>query len=376
MNDLVEKDQLVADLIYLRKGRGLSTGSLATRTEVIHYLGGPTEELCVIRLRLIAAVDLLEDELNREALRAAYGLLPATEGFSTTAERRRAYGRVVGRKADTLADREMAAIEELSLALMSSPYRTLQSLRPDTLFQLRQLYRYGQEALMHLEAFDVMAMIVSTLRQADAGPIYRMALGNISNESHFTDLALWSFAQCHSAFVRVISDPVGARFLRDGLPSIWWAQRLDRPMSGHSTRAYEEFDQALTEAENADEFGQRLRRSPGTMRMETEWRQLLSAEDLRDDPEGEYGGDREDLRVRLVALCQFLARMFPEDTRPAEETKAYYGVTVHDCLVLVGEYATARSIPDDQGRVEQAIRLALAFPPKRHIFGYKEDYVL
>jgi len=94
------------------------------------FVASTLEEVCggnkypveVTRARLISAIRSLPEPLSRDALLAAYGLLPETEGLPSLTARRTVYGKQVDRKVDTLADRENAAIEELALRLLSSYY--------------------------------------------------------------------------------------------------------------------------------------------------------------------------------------------------------------------------------------------------------------
>jgi len=116
-----KKNALISDLVFLRKGRGLTTDRLFVASTVEEACGGP-QPAEVIRERLVSAIYALSDVESRDALLAAYGLLPLTEGLPTLAARRRAYGEVAKRGPDTLADREDAAIKELALTLLTAYY--------------------------------------------------------------------------------------------------------------------------------------------------------------------------------------------------------------------------------------------------------------
>lgn len=116
-----QKSHLIADLMYLRKGTGLNVDRLFSAT-TLQEVSGSEQPLEVTQSRLISAIRSLPDTQSKEALLAAYGLLPATEGLVTLDARRKAYGQEVGRKADTLENREKAAIEELALRLLASYY--------------------------------------------------------------------------------------------------------------------------------------------------------------------------------------------------------------------------------------------------------------
>lgn len=117
-----KKSDLISDLVFLRKGRGLTTDRMFVASTLEEVCGGNEHPVEITRARLVSAMQSLPEPQSRDALLAAYGLLPATEGLLTLAERRRAYGMRVDRKPDTLADREDAAINELAIRLLASYY--------------------------------------------------------------------------------------------------------------------------------------------------------------------------------------------------------------------------------------------------------------
>jgi len=117
-----KKYDLILDLVYLRKGQGLTTDRMFVASTLQEVCGGGEQPLEMTRARLVSAIQSLPEAHGREALLAAYGLHPGTKDLPTLADRRRAYGEHVNRKADTLAERENAAIRELALTLLTSYY--------------------------------------------------------------------------------------------------------------------------------------------------------------------------------------------------------------------------------------------------------------
>ena len=117
-----KKFDLVDDLIYLRKGRGLAADRMFSASTLAEVCGGDEQPPEITRARLISAIQSLPDAESRDALLAAYGLLPATQGLPLLEDRRAAYGRQIGRKNDTVAAREDAAIKELALTLLTYYY--------------------------------------------------------------------------------------------------------------------------------------------------------------------------------------------------------------------------------------------------------------
>ena len=119
-----KKSDLVKDLIYLRKGRGLTADRMFAAATLAEVCGGDEQPAEITHGRLVSAIQSLPERQSREALLAAYGLLPVTQGLPSLEARRKAYGRQidVDRKSDTVAAREDAAIKELALRLLASYY--------------------------------------------------------------------------------------------------------------------------------------------------------------------------------------------------------------------------------------------------------------
>ena len=116
-----KKSDLVKDLIYLHKGRGLTPDRIfaaATLAEVC----GDEQPPDMTHGRLVSAIQSLPEQQSRDALLAAYGLLPLTRSLLPLKARREAYGKQIERKSDTVAAREDVAIKELALRLLASYY--------------------------------------------------------------------------------------------------------------------------------------------------------------------------------------------------------------------------------------------------------------
>lgn len=114
-------DDLITDLIYLRKSLGFVSARVYEADTFMDVIGGKNQIFESIKIRFIAAIRSLPDIQNVEALLAAYGLLDGYEGASIKA-RREKYGKKVNRKYDTLVDREAVAINELAIRLLSAYY--------------------------------------------------------------------------------------------------------------------------------------------------------------------------------------------------------------------------------------------------------------
>ncbi len=115
-------DDLITDQMYLRKSFGFVAGRIYEASTFISVIGGKNQIFESIKVRFIAAIYSLQDKQNAESLLAAYGLLPGYEAIPLLRDRRAKYGQQVKRKYDTLADREIAAINELAIRLLTSYY--------------------------------------------------------------------------------------------------------------------------------------------------------------------------------------------------------------------------------------------------------------
>ncbi|MHB1314119.1 MAG: hypothetical protein ACYCX2_01375 [Christensenellales bacterium] len=115
-------EDLIADLMYLRKGLGFVANRVYEASTFLSVIGGRHQIFENIKIRFISAVRSLPDKQNVEALLVAYALLPGYETITLLRDRRAEYGKQVKRKYDTLSDRELAAIKELAIRLLTAYY--------------------------------------------------------------------------------------------------------------------------------------------------------------------------------------------------------------------------------------------------------------
>jgi hypothetical protein len=115
-------DDLITDLLYLRKGSGFVAGRIYNANVFISVIEGKNQVFEHIKMRFVSALDSLADKQNAEALKVAYGLFPGYENIPSLKERRSEYGKQAKRKYDTLSDRENSAIEELAVRLLTALY--------------------------------------------------------------------------------------------------------------------------------------------------------------------------------------------------------------------------------------------------------------
>lgn len=112
---------LETDLLYLRKGAGVTSGRLGAVGTLRLVLGGHDVPDVVLRQRLESAIGSLHDE-DAELLLDVFALSPGTAGLSTLRQRRAHYGSRIGRGVDTVASREAGAIANLRNQLLTGWY--------------------------------------------------------------------------------------------------------------------------------------------------------------------------------------------------------------------------------------------------------------
>ncbi|MEL7569690.1 MAG: hypothetical protein AAGU14_03920 [Eubacteriaceae bacterium] len=115
-------EDLITDLMYLRKSEGFTITRARNASTLLDVMGGAGQTFDELKTRFVSAICSLEDEQSVTALLIAYGLEPGYEEIDSIYERRKKYGKTIGRKYDTLADREQTAIEELAVRMLMAQW--------------------------------------------------------------------------------------------------------------------------------------------------------------------------------------------------------------------------------------------------------------
>lgn len=115
-----QPEDVRADLLYLRKGRGYTAERLASRPALVSILGGKSERAQVLRERLESAIQSLHDD-DAKLLMEVFGLNTG-RALTTLAARRDAVGCRLGVTREAVADRDSAAIERLLRQLITGWY--------------------------------------------------------------------------------------------------------------------------------------------------------------------------------------------------------------------------------------------------------------
>ena len=115
-------EDLLADLIYLRKEAGFTPRRMREASTFLEVMNGQEHSYETVKARLISAIHALPDQRYTEVLLAAMALAGEFEGIPLLKQRRELLEQQTGYKPDTIADWESAAIHELIIFLFSARY--------------------------------------------------------------------------------------------------------------------------------------------------------------------------------------------------------------------------------------------------------------
>lgn len=121
MSSPYSPEDVLRDLIYLRKGDGF-TRQRFERTQALRAaLGGDSDPLEVLQERFESAIFSLRDA-DAALLLQLYGLVPETRGLSDLRSRRDIVANQIGIGRDAVADRDAAAVKRLRYQLLTGWY--------------------------------------------------------------------------------------------------------------------------------------------------------------------------------------------------------------------------------------------------------------
>ncbi|MCL2807435.1 MAG: hypothetical protein FWD27_04625 [Coriobacteriia bacterium] len=115
-------EDLITDLMYLRKDRGFVAARLRNASTLLAVLGGASQDFTDLKVRFVSAINSLPDKQAASLLIAVYALTNETAALPKLSERRISYGKRVGLKTDAIAKHENAALRELAIQLLSARY--------------------------------------------------------------------------------------------------------------------------------------------------------------------------------------------------------------------------------------------------------------
>jgi|GEM_PF-4776967 len=322
--------------IFGRRGRGLTAARLQSYPSVLVALFGEdalvdagerqilAERTESALLGIIAGIGDATDRRIAEAVFAA-----KSEFYDLNVARRQGYIEAV----DGVAIRELyktrraRIVEDVAAALQGvfGAQKTVDHgvlLSPEARRAARQLYRYAQQALVRVEAFELCGRYAQRLQAAfSKARRVQVDLKNIphgwlwkysddgqtvrlipTSRSYQSDEGLWALAYHYRYLRMLLRDHTGRDYLRENLPSETWESVQLRP-----TFRPDEIDKMLSvlaesQIDSADVFVDNLCQDSQGLAINEEWRILLALP-----------------RVSIVARdlllpCISLQRVFPEET--------------------------------------------------------------
>ena len=122
MPDKSYLEDLLSDLIYLRKDAGFTPRRMREASVFLDVIDGDDLAYEAVKARLISAVNALPNQEYTEILLAAMALTDEYAKIPLLKNRRKLYGLRTGRKPDTVSDYENSAIHELAIYMLSARY--------------------------------------------------------------------------------------------------------------------------------------------------------------------------------------------------------------------------------------------------------------
>jgi hypothetical protein len=116
-----ESEALYRDLLLMRKDAGFTPSRAAKAPRLRRLLGGAGEPYENLRERLVSAIQSLRDP-EPELLLDVFGLTPETAQLELLKDRRLYYGEKIGSSVYTVAEREVAALNNLRTQLITGWY--------------------------------------------------------------------------------------------------------------------------------------------------------------------------------------------------------------------------------------------------------------
>lgn len=360
------------------RGRELSAARLKALPELLYVLYG-RDNIADSDAELAAAdhvaatmsgfIESLRDPTEKRVAQAIWASTPDFQGRSIEVRqhtlRNFGVGPTLYRELRKRLTHELA--DELRRSLSPSDEHSPRLL-PATVPKVRQLYRYAQESLLFVEAYDTMARAA---RQLEPGRLTtELVLANIGGRTTYSELSLWAHAMCLHFFRAVVAEPDGRDFLKMGLPPAWWVMKLGLPFGDSDQDLIEK---ALAETEDAGDFFVALRELEEERGIVKRWFELLG-NPFRGTSEHDLGSDdREDVRTRLVVLCQFLESVFPSDTRPVLEVLQRYDAILFHLLDPVPVIAEGVEDAEYASHVRDVIDQSRLSRPERYLVGRAES---
>jgi len=115
-------EDLISDLVYLRKDAGFTPRRLREAMTFLEITGSSGDTYEAVKTRLVSAIQGLPSKRDTAVLMMAMALGGDYFNIPLLKHRREHYGDIAGLKPDTIADHESSAINELAIYLLSARY--------------------------------------------------------------------------------------------------------------------------------------------------------------------------------------------------------------------------------------------------------------
>ncbi len=218
----------------------------------------------------------------------------------------------------------------------------------------RQVYRYAQQPLVLIEAYNDCVRFEHELasrfelarglvdvantsygwwaRYGKPGENFRFAPRTLTPA---TDEAIWRLAYCERYRKALLSEPTGRAYLRENLRADVWVA-VQYPLA-FPEEYFDAMESALNsmKIDSSSNFSIELDKSDKGRAVNERWAELLSCtwKNIEHPETREWHptrSDREGLALTLLELCVFLQHLFPEDTLCDREYE--YMQALHDCV--------------------------------------------
>lgn len=397
-----------------RRGRRLTAAKLKRYPGVLVALFGQealadadAEQILAERVEraILAIIAGINDERDRRIAEAVFCAKPEFYDLNVDARQRKIKDmgggdlreRYKTQRARIVSD-VAAALQRMCGAQKVADHDAL--LSPEARRAARQLYRYAQQALVVVDAYDLCvefaAGVGQYLRWARAGgcnlaKLPRGWLGAYCNDDENlrlvpatttpeADSALWAYAYCHRYLRTLLQDPTGRDYLRENLPlECWRSVQLGAPFESDevdkmlSVLAESQFDDAYTFADNLCQDSQ------GRI-VEEKWRKLLTTGMLERENWGKGAdtrlpsiSDPSQLGFDLLMLCIALQHVFPEETLTTMDEDFRLAVGM---IILLGLFELG--VPDGHDERKRESKLVddiLKYRPLRYYLAEEGDAV-
>ena len=272
-------------------------------------------------------------------------------------------------------------------------------LSPEARRAARQLYRYAQQALVRVEAYDLCNRFARGLRgnfrcahaaHVDLKYIAHGWLGEYGKGAYGfrlapttrgleSDPALWALAYCYRYLRTLLRDPTGRDYLRENLPTECWRSiQLGAPFQSG------EVDKMLSvlaegQIDDAYAFVDNLCQDDQGCSIHEKWLELLTTERSVSENWGKSAdareltaGERGMLVFDLLMLCIALQTVFPKETltMPEEESRLAIAMIIGQGLVESQEPEEEYDIEKESELVDHLLRLR----PPMYVYG-GDDFV-